>query len=54
MENIENLTKNISKMPDSYLNSFRKRIYSTILQSEGEKPEDWFCYFIETMGKNKI
>ena len=53
MENIENLNKNISKMPDSYLNSFRKRIYSTILQSEGEKSEDWFCYFVETMGKIK-
>ncbi len=53
MENIENLNKNISKMPDSYLNSFKKRIYSTILQSEGEKPEDRLCYFMETMGKIK-
>ena len=55
MENIGMHNKNeaIPKMPNSYLNSFKKRIYSTILQSEGMEPEDWFYFFIEAMGKIK-
>ena len=48
-----NQNETIPKMPNSYLNSFKKRIYSTILQAEGENPEDWLRFFTEIMGKIK-
>ena len=55
MENIgmHNQNEAIPRIPNSYLNSFKKRIYSTILQAEGVNPEDWLCSFLETMGKIK-